>query len=61
MTSCIVTQAEQGQAPKMRKEDTQSITERSYDTDTRIGGASVGDTEKAGPKADSVAGRGMLG
>ena len=49
--SYIVTQAEQGQTPKRSKEDTQSITVWSFDMDT---GASVGDTEKAGRKADSV-------
>ena len=52
-TSCAVTQAEQGQTPEMRKEDTQSVTGQSNDTDNRIGGTSVGDAEKAGWKADS--------
>ena len=47
--SCVVTQAEKGQTPEMRKEDAQSVTGRSNDTD-----ASVGDVEKAGRKADSV-------
>ena len=47
-------QAEQGQTLEMRKEDTQSITGRSNDMDTCIGGACVGDAEKAGRKADSV-------
>ena len=54
MTSCVVVQAEQGQTLEMCKEDTQSVTERSNDTDTRFGGASVGDVEKTGQKADSV-------
>ena len=54
IVSCIVTQAEQGQTPQMHKEDTQSVTGQSNDTDTRKGGASVGDLEKAGRKADSV-------
>ena len=35
-------------------DDTQSVTGQSNDTDTCIGGASVGDAEKAGLKADSV-------
>ena len=54
VTSCLVTQAEQGQTPQSRKEDVQSVTGRSNDMDTWIGGASVGDVEKAGRKADSV-------
>ena len=40
VTSCVVTQAEQGQIPEERKEDTQGVTGRSNDTDPRIGGAS---------------------
>ena len=32
--SCVVTQAEQGQAPERRKEDTQSVTGRSNDMNT---------------------------
>ena len=52
--SCIVMQAEQSQTSGRRKENTQSVTGRSIDMDTRIGGASVGDAEKAGRKADSV-------
>ena len=32
----------------------QCVTGMSNDTDTGIGGASVGDAEKAGRKADSV-------
>ena len=47
-------QAEQGQLPERRKEDTQSVTGQGNDTDTHIGGTSVGDAEKAGQKADSV-------
>ena len=52
--SCVVTQDEQGQTPEVHKEDTQRVTGQSNDTDTCIGGASVGDAEKAGRKADSV-------
>ena len=51
VTSC---EEEQGQLPVKFKEDTPSITERSNDMDTHIGGASVGNAEKAGQKADSV-------
>ena len=47
-------QAEQYQTLERCKEDTQSITGRSNDTDTHIWGASVGDAEKTGRKADSV-------
>ena len=47
-------QAEQGQLPEKCKEDTQSITGRSNDTDTHIGSASGGNTEKAGRKAVSL-------
>ena len=54
VTSYVVTQAERGQTPEVRKEDMQSVTGRSYDMDTLIGGTSVGDLEKAGRKADSV-------
>ena len=54
VTSCVVTQDEQGQTQEVFKEDTQSVTGQSNDTDTCIGGASVWDTEKAGRKADSV-------
>ena len=54
VTSCVAKYAEQGQTPEMHKEDTQSITGWNNDTDTRIGGASVVDREKAGRKADSV-------
>ena len=52
--SCVVTQAEQGQLPEKCKEDTQSVTGRSNNTDTRIGGAIVKSAEKAGQKAESV-------
>ena len=52
VTSCIVTQDEQGQLQE--KENTQSITRQSKDTDTPIGGSSGGNTEKAGQKAGSV-------
>ena len=54
VTSCVVTQAEQGQTPEMYKEDRQSVTGQSNDTDTHIGVARVGDVEKAGRKVDSV-------
>ena len=50
----LVTQAEQGQLPEKCKEDTQSITEQSNDMDTHIGGAILGNREKAGRKAGSV-------
>ena len=39
-------QAEQGQLPEKRKEDTQGITGRSNDMDTHIGGASRENMEK---------------
>ena len=52
MTSGVVTQDEQGPAPAEHSDATQSVARRSNDTDTRIGGASVCDTEKAGWKAD---------
>ena len=48
MTSCAVTQEELGQRPEKCKEDTQCVTGRSID------GASGGNAEKAGWKADSV-------
>ena len=55
VTSCIVTiQEEQGQTPAEHNDTTQSITYTSNDKGTCIGGASVGDTEKAGWKADSL-------
>ena len=54
VTSCVVTQAELGQLQEKFKEDTQSVTRRINDTETRIGGASVENMEKAGRKADSV-------
>ena len=54
VTSFVVTQAEQNQTPERCKEDKQSITGRSNDTDTFIEGTSVGDSEKAGRKADNV-------
>ena len=54
MTSCLVSQDEQGQRPEVHTEDTQSITGQSNDMDTRIGGVNVVDVEKAGRKADSV-------
>ena len=54
VTSCVVTQAEQGQLPKNCKENMQSVTGRINDTDTHIGGTSEGNVEKAGWKAGSV-------
>ena len=54
VTSCVVMQVELGQTLEVRKENMQSITNQSNDTDIHTGGASVGDTEKAGRKADSV-------
>ena len=54
VTLCIVTQEELGQQLEKRKEDTQCFTGRSNDTETCIGGASRGNAEKAGWKADSV-------
>ena len=47
-------QEEQGQTPAVHNDLMQSITGTSNDTDTRIGGASGGDTEKAGQKSDSA-------
>ena len=40
VTSCVVTQFEQGQTLRMHKEDMQKITGWSNDMDTHIGGAS---------------------
>ena len=54
MTSYLIIQNEQGQTPEVHKEDTQSITGQSNGTNTHMGGDSVGDSEKAGWKADSV-------
>ena len=45
---------EQGQVPVEHSDTTQSVARMSNDTDTPIGGSSVGDAEKAGLKADSV-------
>ena len=42
-----MTQDEQGQSLEVPIEDMQSITGQSNDTDTNIGDASVGDTEKS--------------
>ena len=52
--SCAIVQAEQGQLPEKRKEDTQSVTGQSNDTDTHIGSACGGNAEKADKKAGSV-------
>ena len=48
VTLCVVTQAEQGQTPERRKEDNQRLAGWSNDKNTCIGGASVGNAEKAG-------------
>ena len=47
-------QEEQGQAPVEGSDATQCVTERSNDTESHKGGASLGDKEKEGRKADSV-------
>ena len=47
VTSCILTQEEQGQTPGERSDVTQSVKRMSNDMDTRIGGVSVGNAEKA--------------
>ena len=49
-----MTLEEQGQRLAVCSEVTQSITVKSNDADTRIGGASRGEKEKEGQKADSV-------
>ena len=54
VTSCIVTQEELGQRPEKREENTQSVTGGINDEKTPIGSASVGNSEKAGWKEDSV-------
>ena len=54
MTSCVVTQEEQGQQLEKGKEDMQSVTGQSNDSYTHIGGASGGNAQKAGWKAGSV-------
>ena len=41
-----MTQDELGQQPEKRKENTQCVTGRSNGAETRIGSASVGNTEK---------------
>ena len=46
VTSCVMTQEELGQQPEKRKENTQCVTGRSNGAETRIGSASVGNTEK---------------
>ena len=52
--SCLVMQEKQGQVQVECRDSTQSVTGKSNDTDTHIGGPSVGDMEKAGREADSV-------
>ena len=52
VTSCVVTQEELSQQPEKRKEDTQCVTGWTNDVETHIGGASGGNTEKVGRKAD---------
>ena len=54
VTSCVVTHEEQGQALVERNDATQCVLERSNDTESCIGGATVSDVEKAGRKADNV-------
>ena len=54
VTSCVVMQDEQGQLLEKRKEDTQSITGRRNDIDTRIGSANGENRETAGLRAGSV-------
>ena len=54
VTSCVVAQAEQGKPLEKHKEDKQSVTGLSNNTDTRIGGTSLRNAKKAGRKADSV-------
>ena len=54
VTLCVVKQEEQGQTPAERSDAMQSVTGTSNDMNTRIGGDSVGNAEKAGWKADSV-------
>ena len=46
VTSHLVTHAEQGQLPEKRKENTQSVTGQSNDTDTCIGCTSGGNAKK---------------
>ena len=48
VTSFLVIQAEQGQLLEEHKKTTQSVTGRSNDTNTHIGGASGENMEKAG-------------
>ena len=54
VTSSVVMQEEQGQALVECSNTMQSITEKSNDINTCIGGTSVCDIEKAGRRADSV-------
>ena len=49
-----MTKDEKGQLPEKRKEDTQSVTGWSNDTDTHIVGASGENAEKSGWRAGSV-------
>ena len=46
VTSCIMMQEELGQKLEKHKDDTKCVTGWSNDTETRIGGASVGIAEK---------------
>ena len=48
VASCVVMQAEQVQLPKKCKENVQSVTGLSNDTNTCLGSASGGNAEKAG-------------
>ena len=54
VTSCIVTQEEQGQTPAKCSDATQSLTRMSNDMGSCIGGTSGVEVEKAAWKADSV-------
>ena len=52
VTSCVVMQEEQGQAPVDCSDTMRSVRGKNNDMDTRIGGSSVCDAEKAGWKAE---------
>ena len=45
-------QEEQGQTPVECRESMQSVIVRGDETETHVGGASIGDAEKAGRRAD---------
>ena len=54
VTPCVVRQEEQGQRQEECSDATKSVKGMSNDTDTCVGGTSVGNSEKAGWKTDSV-------